>query len=45
MNRSQDCLALTMKDAALPANGVLRFLEADWPLIGGRFSVDGVHVL
>lgn len=21
------------------------FLEADWPLIGGSFSVDGVHVL
>lgn len=25
--------------------GVLCFLEADWSLIGGSFSVDGVHVL
>ncbi len=28
-----------------PVTGVLCFLEADWPLIGGSFSVDGVHVL
>jgi hypothetical protein len=28
-----------------PMTGVLCFLEADWPLIGGSFSVDGVHVL
>lgn len=25
--------------------GVLCFLEADWPLIGGSFTVEGVHVL
>lgn len=28
-----------------PVTGVLCFLEADWPLIGGCFSVDGVQVL
>lgn len=32
-------------EAVAPATGVLCFLEADWPLIGGSFSVDGVHVL
>lgn len=32
-------------EAAPPVSGVLCFLEADWPLIGGSFSVDGVHVL
>lgn len=32
-------------EAAPPVTGVLCFLEADWPLIGGSFSVDGVHVL
>jgi len=25
--------------------GVLCFVEADWPLIGGSFVIDGVHVL
>lgn len=28
----------------LPVHGVLCFLEADWPLFGGGFSVDGVQV-
>jgi hypothetical protein len=29
----------------VPVNGVLCFFEADWPLIGGSFTVDGVEVL
>ena len=29
----------------LPVRGVLCFVEADWPLIGGDFTVDGVEVL
>lgn len=29
----------------VPVIGVLCFLEADWPLIGGAFSTRGVHVL
>jgi hypothetical protein len=29
----------------LPVTGVLCFIEADWPLIGGGFSTRGVHVL
>ncbi|MFB7892173.1 nuclease-related domain-containing protein [Microbacterium sp. NPDC056044] len=32
-------------ETSLPVAGVLCFLEADWPLIGGAFTVDGVHVL
>ncbi|GAA2007665.1 hypothetical protein GCM10009739_18810 [Microbacterium ulmi] len=28
-----------------PMTGVLCLLEADWPLIGGSFCLDGVHVL
>ncbi|MGO4587142.1 nuclease-related domain-containing protein [Arthrobacter sp. 2RAF6] len=29
----------------IPVNGALCFVEADWPLIGGAFSLRGVHVL
>ncbi|XPP26826.1 MAG: nuclease-related domain-containing protein [Leucobacter sp.] len=30
---------------AVPVRGVLCFIDADWPLIGGDFSVRGVRVL
>lgn len=30
---------------ALPVRGILCFIEADWPLIGGAFTVGGVDVL
>lgn len=29
----------------VPVTGVLCFVEADWPLIGGAFATRGVHVL
>lgn len=29
----------------LPITGVLCFVEADWPLIGGAFTTRGIHVL
>jgi hypothetical protein len=29
----------------VPVTGALCFVEADWPLIGGAFSIHGVHVL
>ena len=32
-------------DIGVKATGVLCFLEADWPLIGGSFAVNGIHVL
>lgn len=31
--------------ADVPARGVLCFLDADWPLLGGSFAVGGVEVL
>ena len=31
--------------ADMPVRGVLCFVEADWPLIGGSFVIDGVDVL
>ena len=31
--------------AEIPVHGVLCFVEADWPLIGGAFTTGGVHVL
>lgn len=32
-------------DIDVPVQGVLCFVAADWPLIGGSFSLDGVRVL
>ena len=29
----------------VPVTGVLCFVEADWPLVGGAFSTRGVHVM
>lgn len=34
-----------LDDPTIPVHGVLCFLDADWPMIGGSFAVDGVHVL
>lgn len=31
--------------AEIPVHGVLCFVGADWPLIGGAFVIDGVHVV
>lgn len=39
--RVRECLP----DEAAPTEGVLCFLDADWPLVGGSFAVDGVHVV
>ncbi len=40
VDRVSDALA----DDTIPITGVLCFLEADWPLLGGSFTVDDVHV-
>jgi hypothetical protein len=32
-------------DDALPVRGVLCFVEADWPLVGGAFTTRGVQAL
>jgi hypothetical protein len=29
----------------VPVTGMLCFVEGDWPLVGGDFSIDGLHVL
>jgi hypothetical protein len=38
-------VSAALHSATIPVTGVLCFLEADWPLIGGSFEVEGVHVL
>lgn len=40
----RDALALASQ-GAVPVRGMLCFVDADWPLIGGSFTVDGIHVL
>ncbi|WP_434811890.1 hypothetical protein [Microbacterium sp. bgisy189] len=37
--------ATAVNDPTVPVTGALCFIEADWPLIGGSFIVNGVHVL
>lgn len=32
-------------EAAVPVRGVLCFVEADWPLLGGSFQIRGIDVL
>lgn len=36
---------VSLPGGAVPVVGMLCFVEADWPLIGGSFSTRGVHVL
>jgi len=38
-------VAAVLADANVHVAGVLCFLEADWPLLGGSFTVDGIDVL
>lgn len=38
-----ECVKKVLGD--VPVRGVLCFVEADWPLIGGSFSVNGIDVL
>jgi len=43
-----DVVRAVLDDAGLadvPVRGVLCFVEADWPMIGGSFIIDGVDVL
>ena len=37
--------ALEERGVQAPVTGVLAFVDADWPMIGGSFSTRGVHVL
>lgn len=38
-------VSAAVTDETVPVHGVLCFVEADWPLIGGAFTVDGVSVV
>jgi hypothetical protein len=44
MKSQVDRVTRTLDDPTIPVTRVLCFLDADWPLIGGSFTVDGVHV-
>ncbi|WP_404473468.1 nuclease-related domain-containing protein [Microbacterium aerolatum] len=35
----------SLEGTGVPVYGALCFLEADWPMIGGSFTVDDIHVL
>jgi hypothetical protein len=41
----RDALSAAFPGQELPVRGMLCFLDADWPLIGGSFSIDGVDVV
>lgn len=38
-------VSLALDDTTVPVTGALCFIEADWPLVGGGFTVDGIHVV
>jgi len=38
-------VAATLDDCEIPVRGILCFLEAQWPLIGGGFTVEGVDIV
>jgi len=40
-----DLVRTSVDDPTVPVTGVLCFVAADWPLIGGAFTTRGVHVL
>lgn len=35
----------SLLEPEVPVHGVLCFVEADWPLVGGSFTTHDVHVL
>ena len=37
------CVRKVLED--VPVTGALCFVDADWPLVGGAFTISGVHVL
>lgn len=40
-----DRRALDERHSAVAVHGMLCFIEADWPLIGGAFSIAGIDAL
>ena len=37
--------ALAAEPLSAPVKGALAFVDADWPLVGGSFTIGGLHVL
>lgn len=37
--------ALAAEQLSAPVKGALAFVDADWPLVGGSFTIRGLHVL
>ena len=37
--------ALVAEGLDAPVRGALAFVDADWPLVGGSFTIRGIHVL
>lgn len=40
-----DRVRAALGDETVPVIGVLCFVEADWPMIGGSFATRGIHVV
>ena len=45
MHKQVGLVTLALAAADVPVRGMLCFVEADWPIIGGDLSVNGVRVL
>ncbi len=45
MRKQVDLVTAALEDVPVPVQGFLCFLDADWPLIGGAFTIHGVGVL
>ncbi|UDY24902.1 nuclease-related domain-containing protein [Nocardioides sp. Kera G14] len=45
VQKQVDLVKGILDDAEVPVVGVLCFIESDWPLIGGAFTIRGVEVL
>lgn len=43
--KQQHLVRDALGDPREPVHAALCFLDADWPMIGGSFTVDGVHVI
>jgi hypothetical protein len=45
MQKQIKLVSNALTDTGVDVHGALCFVEADWPLIGGAFEVNGIHVL
>lgn len=45
VNRQAEIVRAALGDNEIPVNGVLCFVDADWPLLGRPLQVRGVEVL